>query len=43
MRKSAEKTGEGDRQEVEQLRRKVERYYGLESREVEIEFKGRQG
>ncbi len=43
VRKNAEKTGEGDRQEVEQLRRKVERYYGLESQEVEIEFKGRQG
>lgn len=27
--------------QVEQLRRKVERYYGLETGEVEIEFKGR--
>lgn len=43
VEKKAEKTGEGDGQEVEQLRRKVERYYGLESWEVEIEFKGRQG
>lgn len=43
VERNTEKTGEGDRQEVEQLRRKVERYYGLESREVEIEFEGRQG
>lgn len=43
VEKKVEKSGGGYGQEVEQLRRKVERYYGLESREVEIEFKGRQG
>lgn len=43
VEKKAEKSDGGYGQEVEQLRRKVERYYGLESREVEIEFKGRQG
>ena len=31
----------GNGQDLEQLQRKVERYYGLESREVEIEFEGR--
>lgn len=43
VEKNVEKTGGGDGQEVDRLRRKVERYYGLESREVEIEVKGRQG